>query len=334
MQESSYIKMTEFILFGGKGGVGKTTAAAATALKLANDGNLTLIVSTDPAHSLSDSFEKKIGPEEKKIFENLWAIEINPEKEMEKFKEKLESPKIETEDTPDAPEFPGMPEMGGMPGLNPEQLMGGMSDIGSMPGMDEMAAFDLFLKFLDTSEYDYVVFDTAPTGHTLKFLSLPEIMDSWVGKMLKVKMQLSNAMNMFKKILPFSETEEKDPKKEALDNLEKMKKRIEKGREALSDPKQTTFVLVTIPQEMAVSETERALEKLNEYKIPVEKIIINQIQPKNKDCSFCKERRKIQEKRLKELKEKFKNQVLIEVELFKKEIKGKKMLQKFSEKLK
>lgn len=326
--------MTEFILFGGKGGVGKTTAAAATALKLANDGNLTLIVSTDPAHSLSDSFEKKIGPEEKKIFENLWAIEINPEKEMEKFKEKLESPKIETEDTPDAPEFPGMPEMGGMPGLNPEQLMGGMSDIGSMPGMDEMAAFDLFLKFLDTSEYDYVVFDTAPTGHTLKFLSLPEIMDSWVGKMLKVKMQLSNAMNMFKKILPFSETEEKDPKKEALDNLEKMKKRIEKGREALSDPKQTTFVLVTIPQEMAVSETERALEKLNEYKIPVEKIIINQIQPKNKDCSFCKERRKIQEKRLKELKEKFKNQVLIEVELFKKEIKGKKMLQKFSEKLK
>ncbi|MFO7872158.1 MAG: TRC40/GET3/ArsA family transport-energizing ATPase [Candidatus Undinarchaeales archaeon] len=326
--------MTEFILFGGKGGVGKTTTAAATALKLANDGNLTLIVSTDPAHSLSDSFEKKIGAEEKKLFENLWAIEINPEKEMEKFKEKLEAPKIETEETPDSPEFPGMPMRGGMPGLNPEQMMGGMADLGSMPGMDEMAAFDLFLKFLDTSEYDYVVFDTAPTGHTLKFLSLPELMDSWVGKMLKVKMQLSNAMDMFKKVLPFTEKNEKDGKKQALGNLEKMKKRIEKGKKALSDPKQTTFVLVTIPQEMAVSETERALEQLNEYKIPVEKIIINQIQPKNKDCSFCKERRKIQEKRLKELKDKFKNQTLIQVELFKKEIKGKKMLQKFSEKLK
>ncbi len=342
--------MTEFVLFGGKGGVGKTTCAAATALQLAKDGNLTLIVSTDPAHSLSDSFEVEIGSKEKKLFENLWGIEINPKKEMEKFKEKLSESGLGSQQ-PETPGFPGMSEEtlgdasnglpggmfndlpGGMPGLNPQEMLGGM-DMGSMPGMDEMAAFDLFLKYIDSSEYDYVVFDTAPTGHTLKFLSLPEIMDSWVGKMIKVKMQLSNAMSMFKKILPFTEQEEDLPGKQAADNLEQMKARIEKGRGALSNPKKTTFVLVMIPQEMAISETERALKQLNEYNISVEKIIVNQIQPKNGSCDFCKERRKLQEEKLKKIRKIFKKQSLNEIELFKEEIKGKKLLQKFSEKLK
>ena len=309
--------MTQFILFGGKGGVGKTTCAAATALKLSEEGDKILIASTDPAHSLSDSFEKKIGSREKEIFPNLWAVEINPKEEMQKLKEKLA----------DAPEMPNMP---GLPGMNPAEMLGGLSDMGSMPGMDEMAAFDIFLKYMDSEEYDYVIFDTAPTGHTLKFLSLPELMDSWVGKMIKFKLQVSNALNMFKQLLPFTEPKED----KSLENLEKMKARIEKGKLILTNPSKTNFVIVTIPQEMAISESVRAVKQLEEFGIPVKKIIVNQIQPEHKSCAFCTARRKLHKEKLNEIHKKFKKKQIVEVELSKDEIKGKKKLEEFARVLK
>ena len=307
--------MTQYILFGGKGGVGKTTCAAATALKLANQGHKTLIVSTDPAHSLSDSFETTIGAKEKHIAENLSAVEINPKEAMAEMKEKFSQQE--------------MPEIN-LPGLDLGDLTSGLSDLGSMPGMDEMTAFDKFLQYIDNPEYEYVIFDTAPTGHTLKFLSLPELMGSWVGKMLKMRIQMSNAMNMFKNLIPFTQHEGKD---QSLDQLEAMKKRIEKGKLVLTNPELTELVLVLIPQEMSIAESERALESLDEFGIPVKKLIVNQIQPEKAGCSFCTERRKLHIQKLEEIHQRFKGKQVKEVELFDKEIKGEDKLKEFAERL-
>jgi arsenite-transporting ATPase len=309
------LTMTQYLLFGGKGGVGKTTCAAATALSLANQGHKTLIVSTDPAHSLSDSFETKIGSKEKEISDNLFAVEINPKEAMAEMKEKLAQQE--------------MPEIN-MPGLDLGDLTGGLGDLGSMPGMDEMTAFDKFLQYIDNPEYEYVVFDTAPTGHTLKFLSLPELMDSWVGKMLKMRIQMSNAMNMFKNLIPFTQHEEKD---RSLDQLEEMKKRVEKGKLVLTNPELTELILVLIPQEMSISESERALESLNEFGVPVKKLVVNQIQPEKAGCSFCTERRKLHIKKTEEIHQRFKGKQIKEVELFDKEIIGKGKLKEFAERL-
>ena len=307
--------MTHYILFGGKGGVGKTSCAAATALHYSKKGKKTLVVSTDPAHSLSDSFETKIGSKEKQISENLFAVEIDPKEAMEKVKEKIG----------EQPEMPaGLGPI--MPGMDMSGMMGGMGD---MPGMDEMAAFDKFLQYIDSDEYDYVIFDTAPTGHTLKFLSLPELMDSFVGKMLKLKLQLSNAMSMFKQLIPFSGEREKD---NSLGALEEMKARIEKGKLVLTNPNKTEFVLVMIPQEMSVFESERARKTLEDYGIKISKIVVNQIQPSHKGCDFCTSRRDLHQKQLGYIHKNFKKAPIVEVPLSKDEVKGRK-LEEFSKQL-
>lgn len=198
-------KKTNFIFVGGKGGVGKTTISAATALWMAKSGKKTLIISTDPAHSLSDSFGMKIGHVPTKIIENLYAVEIDPEKAVEEYKEKLKSQMDMTQ---------GM----GLDLLEEEMDLASMS-----PGIDEAAAFDQFIRYMTTNEYDVVIFDTAPTGHTLRLLSFPDIMDSWVGKMIKLRKQLQAMTKMFKKILPFTSDENDEDK--ALENLEKTKNR-------------------------------------------------------------------------------------------------------------
>ena len=143
---------TTFVFIGGKGGVGKTTVSAATALWFARQGKKTLVISTDPAHSLSDSYERNIGYNPTPIAENLEALEIDPEIAMQEYQAKMKEQQA----------------------LNPGNDMGMMQeqmDMASMsPGIDEAAAFDKFLQYMTTDEYDIVLFDTAPTGHTLRLL--------------------------------------------------------------------------------------------------------------------------------------------------------------------
>ncbi|MEM5871406.1 MAG: arsenical pump-driving ATPase GET3 [Candidatus Aenigmatarchaeota archaeon] len=306
-------KQTQFYLFAGKGGVGKTSIAAATALYFANKGKKTLIISTDPAHSLSDSFEKKIGGEITKIKKNLYAIEIDPKKAMEEYKTKF-VPKAEKVDF-----FKNL----------------GLGDVfdfaGNTPGIDELAAFDKFLQFMQEKNYDIIVFDTAPFGHTIRFLSLPDILDSWVGKMISIRLKMSNFVNMVKKFLPFGEEDEEA--KSGIEELEAIKKRIKEAREILSDKKRSHFSLVMIPEAMSIYETERSMKILNEYGIPITSIIVNQMIPENKNCVFCRERRKMQQERFKEIQEKFKGNEIKQVPLYPYEVKGLNALEKLGKEL-
>ena len=293
---------TTFVFIGGKGGVGKTTVSAATALWFARHGKKTLIISTDPAHSLSDSFERNIGYNPTPIAENLEALEIDPDMAMQEYQTKMKEQQS----------------------LNPGMDMGMMQDqmdMASMsPGIDEAAAFDKFLQYMTTDEYDIVIFDTAPTGHTLRLLSFPEMMDSWMGKMIKIRRQVGSMAKAFKNIMPFMGDEEEEDK--AMEDMEETKKQIREARGIMADPERTSFKTVVIPEEMSIYESERAMEALKKNNMLTDGIIVNQIQPEEADCDFCKARRSIQEKRLEMIKQKFGNQVIAEIPLLNHEVKG------------
>jgi arsenite-transporting ATPase len=303
---------TTFVFIGGKGGVGKTSISAATGLWMTKQGKKTLIVSTDPAHSLSDSLETFIGHSPTLIRENLYAVEIDPEIAMEQKQAELDSQKSIA--SPDQ-----------AMGLD---ILGDQLDLASSaPGADEAAAFEVFLQVMTTNEYDVVVFDTAPTGHTLRLLSFPDLMDSWVGKMIKVKTKLGSLTSAFKNLIPFMGDD--DPQSTA--DLEETKRQIDEAKKVLSNPEQTTFKMVVIPEEMSIYESERAIESLNKFNMATDGIIVNQVMPDIDNCDFCKSRYNLQQKRLAMIHQKFQDKSIAEIPLFKEEVKGIKKLDELAE---
>ena len=302
---------TRFIFFSGKGGVGKTSVAAATALSLSRKGKKVLIISTDPAHSLADSFDTKIGGEVTKIEKNLYAVEIDPKKSMQEYKEML------------SPQLDKISALKGL-GLDDTLDMAGMT-----PGIDEIASFDRFLRYMGSREYDVIVFDTAPTGHTMRLLSLPDVLDSWLGKIIKLRMRLSGLTGIVKRFMGSDE----DDKDHTLEKLEEMKKRIEEAKRLLSDPHRTSYNIVMIPEAMSIYESQRSVHFLKEVNIPVNKVIVNQLIPENPHCRFCMEKRRLQLSRLSEIESRFPSCRIYELRLFREEVRGKHMLEKVAKEL-
>ncbi|XP_010552953.1 PREDICTED: ATPase ASNA1 homolog 2 [Tarenaya hassleriana] len=281
----------KYYMLGGKGGVGKTSCAASLAVKFANNGHPTLVVSTDPAHSLSDSFAQDLtggmlvpveGPESP-----LFALEINPEKAREEFRSVTQ--KDGGSGIKDFMDGMGL-------GMLVEQL--GELKLGELldtppPGLDEAIAISKVIQFLDSPEYGMftrIVFDTAPTGHTLRLLSLPDFLDASIGKILKLKHKISSATSAIKSVFG---QEENRP--DAADKLERLRERMVKVRELFRDTEATEFVIVTIPTVMAVSESSRLRASLMKESVPVKRLIVNQIlPPTSSDCKFCAMKRKDQ----------------------------------------
>jgi len=302
----------KIIMFGGKGGVGKTSCAASSAIWAAEHGRNTLIISTDPAHSLGDSLGVELLPGMPTPIvdiDNLTALEINPKANMEDFKGLIEINPLEDMGIGDM--------MGGM------SLLGDMEDLTSMnpPGIDEALAFGKILEFIETEhDYDLVIFDTAPTGHTLRFLGLPETLSGWIGKLIKMRLRLGKMFGALKRMF----TREEKKKDNSLEVLERLNQSIINARDDLSNPIKNSFVIVMIPEEMAILETGRLLNELIKYDIPVSNIVINQLyQDRSELCDFCKSRREMQQKNVVKIREIFQEKLhknLIEVPLFKEEI--------------
>jgi arsenite-transporting ATPase len=301
---------THFVLFGGKGGVGKTSSAACSALWASeNTDKSILIVSTDPAHSLGDSLGIMLEPgvvTEVPGTKNLSALEISPTKSFQDYKDKTGDNSL------------GM--AAGLDGMNMNiPLLGDLGDLAGMnpPGVDEAMAFGTVLEYLEDSEFDIVIFDTAPTGHTLRLLSLPEILSSWIGKLITLRVKLGKVMGLFKGLFKRNKVNLDD----SMEGFEHLKTSIEAAKSELENPERTTFVVVMISEEMAIYETERLLSALMEYNIPVSHIIVNQIYPSIPDCEFCKSRREFQMRHLGEIRELYEDEFdLIQVPLFDKEI--------------
>ena len=307
----------KMIMFGGKGGVGKSTMASASAIWAAEQGRKTLIISTDPAHSLGDSINQKLPQGETtevKNVKNLFALEINPKINLDEYQSAMNVNPLES--MPFSESLPFIEDIGDFASMNP-------------PGIDEAMAFGKVLEFIETeSDYDLIIFDTAPTGHTIRLLSLPDLLSGWIGKLISIRLRLGKVFGMFKKLFSRKENDETDP----FDTFKKLKNSIVNARDELKDPSKTSFVIVMISEAMALYETERLLSSLYQYEIPVSNIIVNQLFPENIDCKFCQSRRNMQIKNLKEIKYIYEDDFnLLEIPLFDNEIRGYTQLKKLGE---
>ena len=286
--------MARLLLFGGKGGVGKTTTSSATAVWLADAGLKVLLVSSDPAHSTSDSLDANLGPVPVEVdgVPGLFGLEMDPEAKLSNL-----LPKVG-----EAVNNMGSSGMGGLGGLGmmldpsaKDEFEDVKSDIKTadmiLPGLDEALAFDELLRHMENPTWDVVVFDTAPTGHTLRFLSLPELIESWSGRLLRL-MRVSGGIRSM-----LFGRKESDAMK---DELERFRRRVLHVRRVLSDPATSSFTLVTIPERMGINETVRAYESLVEYNLPIGGCLVNRITPEF-DHPFLQKRRLQELERIEEL---------------------------------
>ena len=307
--------MARLLLFGGKGGVGKTTTSSATAVWLADAGLKVLLVSSDPAHSTSDSLDVELGPVPVEVegVPGLFGLEMDPEAKLSNL-----LPKVG-----EAMSNMSTKGMGGLGGLGmmldpsaKEELDGMKSEVKTadmiLPGLDEALAFDELLKHMENPTWDVVVFDTAPTGHTLRFLSLPELIEAWSGRLLRL-MRVSGGLRS----MLFGRKESEAMKEE----LERFRRRVLHVRRVLSDPATSSFTLVTIPERMGINETMRAYDSLVEYKLPIGGCLVNRITPAF-DHPYLQKRREQELARIEELTEQLAGVNVGQLELAETEIVG------------
>lgn len=304
-------------LIGGKGGVGKTTIASSIAIYHALKGLKTLVISTDPAHSLADCLDQEIGSEIVPVrkIKNLWALEIDSEKATQEYGNLLVQQGFDQSSI-----F--------------SQFLGG-DDISSLtpPGADETVAFLKLLEFIENPlEYEVIIYDTAPTGHTLKLLSLPELTSNWLFKIAMLRQKLSSTLGGIKKI--FGGGGKNVNTADMKQSIDVLRKRIESAREHLQNHEETEFIPITIPTLMSIWETERLLQALRQYGISAKTIIVNQVNPENDKCDFCKLKHKQHNSIIDQLKDLYSDEYRIHtIEMFKDEIRGIDNLIEFNSKI-
>ncbi len=301
------------IIFTGKGGVGKTSIAAATALRAADMGYRTLIMSTDPAHSLGDSLDVKLGPSPVKISENLWGQEVSVFGDLNLNWDVVRE------------HFAHLMEARGIEGVYAEEM-------GVLPGMEELFSLSYIKRYNEQNEYDLLVVDCAPTGETLRLLSLPETF-GWFIKMIRnvekfmVKPVLRPLSKKIKKIDDFVAPEE------VYDKVDNLFSSTEGIIDLLADSSRTTMRLVMNPEKMVIKESMRALTYLNLYGITVDRITINRVMPDQSPDPYFQKWRGIQQKYIEQIQDAFAPIPIAEVPLFDDEVVGLAMLRRVGEKV-
>ncbi|GAB4816275.1 hypothetical protein N2152v2_003321 [Parachlorella kessleri] len=237
----------KWIFVGGKGGVGKTTCSCSLATLLSTVRDSVLIISTDPAHNLSDAFRQKFTrtPTQVDGFTNLFAMEVDP--------------------TPDVGELGVLEEAGSF-----------LADISSsIPGIDEAMSFAEVMKQVQSMDYSCIVFDTAPTGHTLRLLQFPTTLDKGLEKLISLKESFGGLASQMTRMLGAPGTE--DIADQLLGKVDQLKKVVEEVNAQFRDPELTTFVCVCIPEFLSLYETERLVQELAKFEMDCRNIVINQV---------------------------------------------------------
>ena len=300
------------LFFGGKGGVGKTTCATAFALLASEAGQRTLLVSTDPAHSTGDILETELGPSERRITEHLWALEIDSEKAAAEYIDRVRIHLLR---------------------VAPEHLRAEMErqvEIARVsPGAEEAALFDRVAELVLTvhDQYDLVVFDTAPTGHTLRLLTLPELLQAWIDGLLERRKRVNELSTMWRQM-----TVGGSPDEETTDPVEKIltarRRKFFQMRELLLSPGETAFVFVLLAERLPILETAKAVDMLRRFKVPVGGLVVNRILPESSGGHPFLAARKEQEQRyMIEIEETFPDLPRIELPLLPHDVVGPDALQ-------
>jgi arsenite-transporting ATPase len=278
-------KRTLFV--GGKGGVGKTTTAAALALYQAERGRRCLLVSTDPAHSLGDLFGRSIGAREQQLGAKLWGVEIDPESEVDRHLDAIRQ------------SMRGFVHPEFYPEIDRHMALARLS-----PGAVEAAMMERIADILaeGRERYDLVLFDTAPTGHTLRLMALPEIMIAWTEGLLGRRERADAWAGTLKQLSdprPAGEHDPGDHRAQESDRrslqireaLLARQRKFQRVRRLLLDESTTAFLLVLIPEKLPILETRKALEALQSAGVPIAGIVVNRVLPPGPLGEFLEDRR-------------------------------------------
>jgi arsenite-transporting ATPase len=274
----------QVVFFGGKGGVGKTTCSAAFALGASRAGRRILLVSTDPAHSTSDIFERPIGAKEQDLAPGLAGVEIDGAAEAARYVRDVKRD-IERMFSPSVI----------------RQAHRQIDVAAASPGLVEVAVLDRIIDLIveRAHAFDAIVFDTAPTGHTLQLLRMPEAMTTWIQALLKHR----------RAMLEIDRGGDEGPPDPTADPvlaaLERRHARLLRLRETITDRDRTTFVLVTIPERLAIEETARAAELLSDTRLDIGGLVVNRVLPDGLEGEFYRARKTQEETYLLEIDRRF-----------------------------
>ena len=267
------------LFFGGKGGVGKTTSASAMAVAASKMGKRVLLVSTDPAHSTSDIFERPIGPEPVPLLPNLHGLEIDGEFESKRYVTTVKE------------------RINGLFGHTIQKEAARQIDLAaSMPGIEETALFDRIGALIrgEDDRFDLIIFDTAPTGHTLRLIRMPELMEAWIRALSRSR----------RAMLGIEQDDTTDP---VMFSLAERLEHLREFRARLLSPRSCAFVLVLVAERLPIEETSRAIDQLNESGVTIGGLVINRVLPDTSPDPFLQARHQQEQIYLDEIDQRFRS---------------------------
>ena len=301
----------KYILFGGKGGLGKTTLSAATAYWLAKRGKRVVVFSTDPQASLTDIFERNIfGKGEVEITTNLFALEIDADRRIAIYQEEIRQKIVD------------------MYGEVPKEVDDYIQSAAAEPAMAESATFDAMVELMTGGTYDYYIFDMMPHGHAIRFLGMSEILDAWVNKIVETRKKAAEYGDVASVMSGKGGLAQED---KILEELDFIRSRLGFVSNMMRDEEHAAFFYVLIPELMPILDTRKALEMFRAFNIPLSGVVINQVYPvdllKQKNVpSFLKNKISMQQKHMKTIQTEFGPLIRGVVPMFDREPKGLKMI--------
>ena len=307
-----------YIMFGGKGGLGKTTLSATCAYWLARHGKRVLLFSVDPQASLSDIFQQDIfGRGAVPIVENLWAQEIDADRRIREYQDEVRKKIL---------------DMYGFDRV-PEEIDQYIASTSAEPAMEESAIFDAVVDIIVKGDYDYYIYDLVPLGHALYYLSMAKVYNDWINKITKLREE----MRQYDQVAATLRRQEKIAEDRILEELQYIKSRINTSSQILTDRQRTAFFFVLVPEEMIILDTQKAAELFARFDVPISGYVVNRVLPQelrsDRLPAYLKNRMQIQEKYLSDIRHEWGNQVLAYVPEMERDVTGLSMIERLAQRL-
>ena len=307
-----------YIMFGGKGGLGKTTFSAAAAYWLAKQGFKVLVFSVDPQASLSDIFEQNIfgkGPVE--IMPNLYAQEIDADQRIREYQQEIRQKILD---------MYGLEEV-------PEEIENYIQAAAAEPAMEESAIFDEVVDIVVSGDYDYYIYDLVPLGHALYYLSMASVYDQWIDKITGLREEMAE----YEQVAAVMRRDKESEEDKILKELQYIKHRINASSSILTDKEKTAFYFVLVPEEMIILDTQKAAGLFAKYDVPLSGYIVNRVIPAELASTeipdYLRNRMEMQKKYLEKIDQTFGKEVLSWVPEFERDITGLAMIERVAQAL-